>query len=105
MARSRNGRLLGRAGAEEKRDVLAWLRSEEQKQAEAERLKREAERIEEEQDLIRKCIALEGEPSFWRWWDDDEQVPPYGKRSERIALLRERLSRHEASVAGTAGGG
>lgn len=71
----------------------------------AARLKREAEEIAEENDLMRMAIVMEGEKKFFAWWDDDTQVPSYGKRSERIALLKKRLNLHDESVAKEAGDG
>ena len=69
------------------------------RRADAERLRREVEEITEENDLIRLAIAAEGERSFFKWWDDDSQVPPYGRRRERIRLLKERLDiDHDPSV-------
>jgi len=61
---------------------------------EAERLHRESEEITEENDLIRLAVAIEGERSFYKWFDDDKQVPHYGKRRERIGLLKKRLNLH-----------
>lgn len=98
MARSRSGKLLGRAAADERRDQRRWLHEEALRAQDAAKLKAEAEAIIEENDLIRFCIAAEGEKSFFKWWDDDEQVPVQGRRSERIALLKARLNVHEGSV-------
>jgi len=105
MARTRNGNLTGRAGAEQLADQRRWLHDEAMRAADAARLKREAEEITEENDLIRMAIVIEGETSFFRWWDDDEQVPVHGKRSERIELLKKRCGVHDESVAKEAGDG
>lgn len=80
------------------RDLFEWL--EEQTAAESVRRwqARVSAEIEEESDLMRRCMALEGEWSFWKWWN------PSGERGERIARLRARLGKHEASVAGDSAG-
>ena len=65
---------------------------------EAARLHIESEEITEENDLIRLAVAMEGERSFYKWFDDNEKVPHYGKRKERIKLLKERLNLHGDSV-------
>lgn len=98
MARGSRGGLVGRAGAEELADRRRWLHDEALRKLDADRLHREAAEIIEENDLIRMAIALEGETSFYKWWDDDTQVPSYGKRRERIKLLKERVAVHEGSV-------
>jgi len=95
MARGSKGGLVGRAGAVELADQRRWLHEEALRKLDAERLHREAAEITEENDLIRMAIAMEGERSFFRWWDDDTQVPSYGKRRERIKLLKKRLNLHE----------
>jgi hypothetical protein len=82
-------------------NAWAWLRSQEQERADAERLRREAEEIIEENDLIRHCIALEGEFSFWRWYEGQALTA----RGLRVERLRERLRKHEQSVAREAGDG
>ena len=71
-----------------------WKHEEAQRKAEAQRVHRESEEIIEEADLMRMAIAIEGERSFFKWWDDDEQVPHASKR-ERIRLLKKRLNLHE----------
>lgn len=72
-----------------------WKHEEAQRKAEAQRVHRESEEIVEEADLMRMAIALEGERSFFKWWDDDTQVPHYASKRERIGLLKKRLNLHE----------
>jgi len=97
--RSSRGSLLGSAAATELRDQRQHLDDLYLKSLEKERQAREAEMITTENDLIRQCIGLEGEFSFYRWWNDDEQVPAYGPRKERIGLLEKRIENHQLSVA------
>lgn len=99
MSRHKNGSLIGRAAATEKRDqwrerndqYLKWLKQEQNR--------REAEEISAEADAVRRCIYLEGEQSFYRWWNSDD-VPGYGPRLERIVMVEERirLIEHKASL-------
>lgn len=90
MARTIRGNLTGRAAAVELADQRWWLHEEALRQADAASLKRAAEIIQEN-DLIRRCVALEDERSFFKWWDDDEQVQAWGLCRERIVLLEKRL--------------
>ena len=87
MARTRRGKLIGRAATAELRDQRNQL----YEQLDKEKLERDVEEIHAENDAIRRCIALEGEQSFYKWWDDDEQVPPYGARKERIEMIEKRI--------------
>lgn len=82
MARTPSGKLTGRAAATELREQREMLEEEVQKQV---------EELYAESGGIRMCIHLEGEPSFYRWWNDDALVPPTASRAERIKLLKERI--------------
>lgn len=101
MARSKSGKLLGRAAQAERRDLQDRLMADADRVSMAQMVKE----IEDENDAIRRCIALEGERSFYKWWDDGEKVPAHGPRRERIRLLEERIGQltlmaeHEKSVA------
>ncbi len=71
-----------------------------------------AEELEAENDATRRCIALEGEQSFYRWFNDDTQVPPFGDRKERTEMIEKRIAflstpmdKHEVSVADEANNG
>ncbi len=63
--------------------------------------------IDDESDATRRCVALEGETSFYQWWHDDELVPPYASRKERIEMIEKRIKllsapmlfEHEGSIA------
>ena len=75
MARSINGNLLGRAAAEDLRDLRdyndeMWLKEQKQKQIDREN---------------RLYVAAMAYPTFDAFWDT---VPDFGKRSERINLLQ-----------------
>ena len=79
----------------------AVLKEQLDREADRVRLAREVNEIETEADLTRRCILLEGEKAFYKWWDDDTQVPPFGLRKDRIKLIEKRileLSKHEGSV-------
>lgn len=81
----------------------AYIREARRAQEEAESraaIAREAAEIEAENDGMRRCMVLEGEKSFYKWWDDDENVPPLGSRRERIELLEKRIKEleHAATV-------
>lgn len=71
----------------------------EQQAAEAKR-KREREEIQAEVDAMQRCIEIEGQASFHRWWNSEE-VPDFGPRRERIELIEKRILnlKHEGSVA------
>ena len=47
-----------------------------------------------ERSLMEDCYSLEGE-SFVEWYESDA-IPAYGSTSERIRLIRERISNLEA---------
>lgn len=71
------------------------------KEAERKRQEREVSEINDEGDAIRRCILVEGEQSFYRWWNSDA-VPTYGPRRERIEMIEKRileLNEHKGSVA------
>ena len=67
-----------------------------------------AQELADENDAIRRCVELEGEQSFYKWWCDDAQVPPFGSRKDRIEMIEQRilsLSKHEESVPNEEGNG
>jgi len=41
---------------------------------------------------IENCIALEGSDSFWKWYNDDENVPAHGLHKDRIAQIEARVT-------------
>lgn len=101
MARSKHGKLIGRAAQEERRDLQERLYEDADKVNMAQLVKE----IEDESDATRRCVALEGEVSFYKWFNDYEKVPPYGSSRERIGMIEARIKQlklmaeHEASVA------
>lgn len=92
MARTVNGNLTGRDGADELREQRARLSDEYRKLRDDEVLARTVAEIANENDGIRRCVQLEGEASFYKWWDDDALVPPMGSRRVRIRMLEERIA-------------
>lgn len=86
MARTIHGNLTGKAASEE-------LRSLREELYERERAERRARLKQQEIDLIWDCIDLEGEESFWEWYDNDENVPPHGTYTSRIELIRARIKK------------
>ena len=94
MARTPYGNLTGRAASTELREQREWI---EQDRREEERRKLR----EREQEVIERCVELEGIDNFSAWWDDDNNVPAFGKRRERIALVEARIAQleHAQSVA------
>mgnify|MGYP001576473300 CR=1 FL=1 len=83
---------LVRPEADELREQRKRLFEEYLKSIEAGKRRQEVEDVYEENDLMRQCTALEGESSFYKWWDDDVQMPPTGTRRQRIKLLKARLA-------------
>lgn len=91
MGRTVNGKLTGRAAASELRDRRNMLYEEQQREAERKKWEREVADIHAENDAMRRCMALEGELSFYKWWDSDE-VPAFGKRRTRVEMIEKRIS-------------
>jgi hypothetical protein len=54
--------------------------------------------IADENDATRRCVALEGEASFYQWFNDDALVPPFGDRRERTKMIEARIRNHKGSV-------
>ena len=54
--------------------------------------------LADENDAIRRCVALEGETSFYQWFNDDALVPPFGDRKERTEMIEARIRNHKGSV-------
>lgn len=79
--------------------------TEEMENADRENLAQLVKEFEDENDATRKCIELEGEVAFYKWFNDDAKVPAYGPRRERIQMIEARIEQlqlmadHEASVA------
>lgn len=46
-----------------------------------------------EKDWMNKCAIVEGSESFRAWYEDDTNIPAYGKASDRVLLLQ---AHHEA---------
>jgi len=85
MAHTSHGNLTGRAAATDRRDTIEYVNS-------VTRPKTLKELQHEHDSLCVACIELEGDDSFWAWWDDDNNVPPVGTYSQRIALLQQRIA-------------
>lgn len=47
-------------------------------------------------ELIIQCMALD--PEFRAWWDDDRNIPPNEKITERISRLEKRLKELEEAA-------
>jgi hypothetical protein len=54
--------------------------------------------LADENDATRRCVALEGEASFYQWYNDDSQVQPFGDRKERTEMIEARIRNHKGSV-------
>lgn len=84
MALTKSGKLIGQASASEKRDHREYV-NDAQRRADLQRL------IQEEQDVMIACIALEGDESFFAWYNDDNCVPAFTTYRNRIALINARI--------------
>lgn len=92
MERTINGN-----GADELREQKEYLSDEYRKLRDKHLRARTVAEIADENDGIRRCVELEGEASFYNWWNDDALIPPMELRRVRIRMLEERiesLSRH-----------
>lgn len=85
MARTlKNFKLTGKAASVELKEQREYIA--EMQQAEIQR------QLKTEQDaVILQCIAIEGEFSFWSWFDGDS-VPNFGPTRQRIDLIKARIS-------------
>ena len=81
MAHTVNGNLTGRAASTHRREIMQDIEAAEHK-----RIHDAWRRTEEE--AIQYCIELEGADAFMAWYEDDNNVPPYGSIVQRIDLLK-----------------
>lgn len=80
MARTVSGNLTGRAAVEERREIMDLNYKKYT-------LEQQKKLMQRESDLIDEVIELVGFEKFESWWDDDNNVPVFGARQMRIALL------------------
>lgn len=88
MAHTHKGNMKGRAASTDRRDTMEYVRSMQDK--EAQKIHEEWERKQDE--AIECCITLEGEEAFMKWYSDDNNVPNYGRITERISIIRAHLA-------------
>jgi len=77
---------------DELREQRKYLSDEYRKMQDADQLARTVAEIADENDGIRRCVQLEGESSFYEWWNEDALVPAYSSRRLRIRMLEERIA-------------
>lgn len=88
MSRTKNFNLTGRAASIEKAEQREMIYEAQ----EARRAERLASLLAEEEELILKCIAIEGKEKFFSWYGNDANVPAYGSTTSRIEQVKNRLS-------------
>lgn len=95
MGYSRSGGSLKRSTGlmklQHMRYVMDWKADLTAAQEEEAKRKRKEELDALEWIEIDACMALEGETSFWTWYNDDNNVPDQGLHKDRIALIQARI--------------
>ena len=83
--------LTGRAASTHKRETTEYVRSMEVKSI--------IDRLQHKQDqACLRCIELEGVTSFWDWYDNNDNIPPMGTYSDRIASIQARIAELESAA-------
>lgn len=89
MSLTKNGSRIGMARHIEKREFSAFL----DEQYWQTRAKRHEADLQAERDAMDDCIDIEGDKSFFTWYDDDNNVPDNGQSVARKKLIEERIAR------------
>ena len=89
MSLTKNGSRIGMAKHIENREFRTFLDEQYWK----DRREKSEAHLEAERVAMKNCIALEGEESFSNWYDNDQNVPPFGLAQERTAMIEDRIAR------------